>query len=242
LGAEKFINIKCRRMGLKPSAVVLVATIRALKHHGGENGIQAGTQNLRRHIQNITQTFGLPCVVAINRFPTDTEDEIEAVKNAAQEENVPCELSEVHAKGGAGGIDLANAVLKTMEQPNAFTLTYEDKHKLKTKMESVAKKVYRADGINFTPEATRQLRNLEKLGYGHLPVCMAKTQYSFSDNPALLGRPTGFSVTVREVLISAGAGFAVALAGDIMTMPGLPKRPAAVDIDIDDKGNITGLF
>jgi formate--tetrahydrofolate ligase len=242
LGAEKFINIKCRRMGLKPSAVVLVATIRALKHHGGENGIQAGTQNLRRHIQNITQTFGLPCVVAINRFPTDTEDEIEAVKNAAQEENVPCELSEVHAKGGAGGIDLANAVLKTMEQPNAFTLTYEDKHKLKTKMESVAKKVYRADGINFTPEATRQLRNLEKLGYGHLPVCMAKTQYSFSDDPKKLNAAESFTITVRQVRLSAGAGFVVAITGDIMTMPGLPKTPAACYIDLDDGGVISGLF
>ncbi|MCL2501295.1 MAG: formate--tetrahydrofolate ligase [Defluviitaleaceae bacterium] len=252
LGAEKFFNIKCRRMGLTPSAVVLVATIRALKHHGGAEkdklgqedltALEKGLSNLRRHISNITQTFGLPCVVAVNKFPNDTENEIAAVKAAAQEEGVPCELSEVHAKGGEGGIDLAKAVLEAMEQPNNFTLTYKSKQKLKDKMEAVAKKVYRANGIIFAPEAARQLRSLEKLGYGHLPVCMAKTQYSFSDDPKKLAAAEDFTITVRQVRLSAGAGFVVAITGDIMTMPGLPKVPAACSIDLDDGGVIGGLF
>jgi formate--tetrahydrofolate ligase len=230
-------------MGLTPSAVVLVATIRALKHHGGaEKDLEKGLPNLRRHINNITQVFGLPCVVAVNRFPTDTDAEIAAVCQAARDEGVPCEISDVHAKGGAGGIALAEAVLAAMEQPNHFTFTYKDSQKLKTKMEAVATKVYRADGVVFSPEAARQLRSLEKLGYGSLPVCMAKTQYSFSDDPKKLAAAEGFVITVRQIRLSAGAGFIVAVTGDIMTMPGLPKTPAACHIDMDDGGLISGLF
>ncbi|MCL2189551.1 MAG: formate--tetrahydrofolate ligase [Defluviitaleaceae bacterium] len=252
LGAEKFINIKCRRMGITPSAVVLVATIRALKHHGGvekadyskENlcALEAGLANLRRHINNITQVYGLPCVVAVNKFPADTDAEIELVKQAASAEGVPCALSEVHGKGGEGGVELASAVLTAMENPGNFAFTYETNAKLKTKMEAIAKKVYRADGVNFAPEAARQLRNLEKMGYGNLPVCMAKTQYSFSDDPKKLGAAENFTLTVRQVRLSAGAGFVVAITGDIMTMPGLPKVPSAEAIDLNDAGVISGLF
>ena len=252
LGAEKFINIKCRRMGLTPAAVVLVATIRALKHHGGVEKSQLGTENLpalenglanlRRHINNITRVYGLPCVVAVNKFPTDTDAEIALVKKAAAEEKVACELSEVHALGGAGGQALATAVLAVMDKPSSFAFTYETTLKLKAKMEAVAKKVYRAKGISLTPEAARQVRNLEKLGYGNLPVCMAKTQYSFSDDPKKLGVCADFTVTVRQVRLSAGAGFVVAITGDIMTMPGLPKVPSAELIDVDEEGIISGLF
>ncbi|MCL2203402.1 MAG: formate--tetrahydrofolate ligase [Defluviitaleaceae bacterium] len=252
LGAEKFINIKCRRMGIAPSAVVLVATIRALKHHGGvekadlgkENlpALEKGMANLRRHISNITQTYGLPCVVAVNRFPTDTEAEIAAIKKAAADEGVACALSEVHAKGGAGGEALAQAVLAAMEEPNHFRFTYEADTKLKTKMETIARKVYRADGITFAPEAAKQMRNLEKLGYGRLPVCMAKTQYSFSDDAKKLGAAEAFTLTVRQVRLCAGAGFVVAITGDIMTMPGLPKIPSANHIDLNEEGVISGLF
>jgi formate--tetrahydrofolate ligase len=241
LGAEKFINIKCRRMGLKPSAVVLVATVRALKHHG-DGDLTKGLANLQRHIKNITRVYGLPCVVAVNRFPTDTEAEIELVGQAAQQQGVACRLSEVHAKGGAGGVALAEAVLAAMDVPDNFTFTYETSQRLKAKMESVACKVYGAGGVIFTPEAAKELRNLEKLGYGHLPVCMAKTQYSFSDDPKKLGAPEGFTVTVRQVRLSAGAGFAVAVTGDIMTMPGLPKTPAAQGIDLNEGGVVSGLF
>jgi len=252
LGAEKFVNIKCRRMGLSPSAVVLVATIRALKYHGGadktnlgqENveALEKGIPNLARHVENITKNYGLPCVVAINKFPTDTNAEIECVKKAAKALGVQCEMSEVHAKGGDGGTDLAKAILTTCEQTSQVKFTYDLDSALKAKIEAVAKTVYRANGITLTAEAARQIRNLEKLGYKKLPICIAKTQYSFSDNAKLLGAPTDFTVTIRQVRLSAGAGFVVALAGDIMTMPGLPKIPAANNIDIDENGVITGLF
>ena len=252
LGAEKFVNIKCRKMGLNPSAAVLVATIRALKYHGGvekaelgkENvdALKKGIPNLVRHLENITENYGLPCVVAINRFPTDTEAEIECVRQAVAELGAECRLSEVHAKGGEGGLELAKAVVEITEKESQLKFTYDLSKSLKFKIESVAKKIYRADGIALTAEAARQIRNLEKLGYKELPVCIAKTQYSFSDNQKLLGAPEGFTVTIREVRLSAGAGFVVALAGDIMTMPGLPPVPAANNIDIDENGVITGLF
>jgi len=252
LGAEKFINIKCRKMGLTPSAVVLVATIRALKYHGGvekanlgqENveALQKGIPNLARHIENITKNYGLPCVVAVNKFPTDTQAEIDCVKKAAKKLGVECELSEVHAKGGEGGIDVAKAVLAMAEKESQLKFIYDLSQPLKDKIEAVAKTVYRANGISLTAEAAKQIRNLEKLGYKELPICIAKTQYSFSDNMKLLGAPTDFTVTIRQVRLSAGAGFVVALAGDIMTMPGLPKVPSANHIDIDESGVITGLF
>jgi len=252
LGAEKFINIKCRKMGISLSAVVLVATIRALKYHGGVEranlgqedvaALQKGLPNLVRHIENITQNYGLPCVVAINKFPTDTPAEIECVRNAAKELGVDCEMSEVHAKGGEGGIELAKVILAKAETPSQVKHTYETSKSLKAKIETVAKTVYRASGINLTAEAATQIRNLEKLGYKELPICIAKTQYSFSDNAKLLGAPTDFTITIRQVRLSAGAGFVVALAGDIMTMPGLPKVPSANNIDIDENGVITGLF
>jgi len=252
LGAEKFINIKCRKMGISPSAVVLVATIRALKYHGGVEranlgqedvaAVQKGLPNLVRHIENITQNYGLPCVIAINKFPTDTPAEIECIYKVAEEYGVGCELSEVHAKGGEGGVDLAKAVLAKAETQSQMKHTYEIGKSLKAKIETVAKTVYRANGINLTAEAATQIRNLEKLGYKELPICIAKTQYSFSDNAKLLGAPADFTITIRQVRLSAGAGFVVALAGDIMTMPGLPKVPSANNIDIDENGVITGLF
>ena len=252
LGAEKFLDIKCRRMGITPAAVVLVATIRALKYHGGvdkanltsENmeALAAGIPNLARHVKNITQTFGLPCVVAINRFPSDTEQEIAYVREAVGKLGVDCALSEVFGKGGDGGIELANAVLAATNKPNNFRFAYDLEKPLKAKMEAVAKNVYGASGLNLTAEAANQLRKLTKLGYGGLPVCMAKTQYSFSDDPKRLGAAEDFTITVRQVRLSAGAGFVVALTGDLLTMPGLPKVPAAVDIDVDSDGVISGLF
>ena len=252
LGAEKFLNIKCRRMGLAPSAVVLVATIRALKYHGGcekdalnqENmeALAAGVPNLERHVRNITKTFGLPCVVAINRFPADTENEIAYVRKAVNALGAECALSEVFAKGGEGGLELGKAVLNAISDTPTFRHTYELDKPLKTKMEAVAKQVYGATSLALTAEAAKQVRNLQKLGYGNLPVCMAKTQYSFTDDPKRLGAATDFTVTVRQVRLSAGAGFVVALTGDILTMPGLPKIPAAVDIDVDADGVISGLF
>ena len=273
LGAEKFMNIKCRRMGIEPSAVVLVATIRALKYHGGveradlnkENlvALEKGLPNLCRHIENI-KGFGVPCVVAINNFPSDTDAEIALVKKAAADAGVPCAFSEVFAKGGEGGLALAEAVLEAVEippetfagasvdasavgktfakTPLALQFTYELNAPLSAKIEAIAKKIYRAVAVNFSPEATAQIRNLEKLGYGAFPVCMAKTQYSFTDNAKKLGAPAGFEITVRQVRLSAGAGFVVALAGDIMTMPGLPKEPAAINIDVDENGVISGVF
>jgi len=252
LGAEKFIDIKCRKMGLSPSAVVLVATIRALKYHGGAEktnlsqedvaALQAGIPNLARHVENITQNYGLPCVIAINKFPTDTPAEIECVRQAAKDIGVECEMSEVHAKGGEGGLSLAKAILAAAEKESRVKYVYDTTQSLKSKIETVAKTVYRAKGITLTAEAASQIRTLEKLGYKELPICIAKTQYSFSDNPKLLGAPVDFTVTIRQVRLSAGAGFVVALAGDIMTMPGLPKIPAANSIDIDENGVITGLF
>ncbi|MCL2362905.1 MAG: formate--tetrahydrofolate ligase [Defluviitaleaceae bacterium] len=252
LGAEKFLNIKCRRLGIEPAAVVLVATIRALKYHGGRDkndlnqedmeALAAGLPNLERHVKNITQTFGLPCVVALNRFPKDTEKEIAYVIEKIAALGVEVALSEVFAKGGAGGLDLAKAVLKATEATNDFRHTYELDKPLKTKMEAIAKKVYGATSLNLTAEAAKQVRNLQKLGYGNLPVCMAKTQYSFSDDPKKLGAAEDFTITVRQVRLSAGAGFVVALTGDLLTMPGLPKVPSAEEIDVDLDGVISGLF
>ena len=252
LGAEKFLDIKCRKAGLRPGAVVIVATVRALKHHGGaEKGrlgeenleaLEKGLPNLLKHIENITVKFGLPAVVAINRFPTDTEAELTLVRAKCAEAGANVALSEVWAKGGEGGLELAREVLRLTEEPSRFTMIYEDSLPLKDKIAAVVREIYNGDGVDFTPAASRELDKLEALGFGRLPVCMAKTQYSLSDNPALLGWPSGFRVTVRGVRLAAGAGFVVALTGDIMTMPGLPKVPAAEAIDVDENGKISGLF
>lgn len=252
LGAEKFLDIKCRKAGLKPDAVVIVATVRALKHHGGaaknqlgeENleALEKGLPNLLKHIENITVKFGLPAVVAINRFPTDTEAELELVRRKCGEFGANVALSEVWAKGGAGGLELAEEVLKLTEQPNRFHVLYEDDLPLRGKIAAVVREIYNGDGVDYLPAASRELDKLEALGFGRLPVCIAKTQYSLSDNPSLLGWPKGFRVTVKNVRLSAGAGFVVVLTGDIMTMPGLPKVPAAENIDVDENGVISGLF
>ena len=252
LGAEKFVDIKCRKAGLHPSAAVVVATVRALKYHGGvakenlnhENleALSKGLPNLLQHVENVTRNFGLPCVVAINRFPTDTEAELALVREKCRELGANVALSEVWSKGGAGGIELAEEVLRLVEGENNFHFVYEDDLPLKEKIEAVAAKIYRADGVSFTAAAKRQLDTIEKLGFGKLPVCMAKTQYSFSDDPTLLGAPRGFQITIKDVKVCSGAGFVVAKTGDIMTMPGLPKVPAAEKIDVDENGVITGLF
>ena len=252
LGAEKFVDIKCRKAGLHPSAAVVVATVRALKYHGGvakenlnhENleALSKGLPNLLQHVENVTRNFGLPCVVAINRFPTDTEAELALVREKCRELGVNVALSEVWSKGGAGGIELAEEVLRLVEGENNFHFVYEDDLPLKKKIEAVAAKIYRADGVSFTAAAKKQLDTIEKLGFGKLPVCMAKTQYSFSDDPTLLGAPRGFQITIKDVKVCSGAGFVVAKTGDIMTMPGLPKVPAAEKIDVDENGVITGLF
>ena len=252
LGAEKFLDIKCRLAGLKPSAVVVVATVRALKHHGGcpkaelgtENlsALEQGLPNLLQHVENITTVYHLPCVVAINRFPTDTEAELKLVEDKCRALGVNVALSEVWAKGGEGGEALAREVIRLCQQPNDFTFAYDDGLSIEEKIQAIAQKIYRADGVTFTANAKKQLAQLEALGFGALPVCMAKTQYSFSDDASLLGAPRGFIVTVRNVKVSAGAGFIVALTGDIMTMPGLPKVPAAERIDVDENGKISGLF
>lgn len=252
LGAEKFLDIKCRMANLKPSAVVLVATVRALKHHGGaakselghENleALEKGLPNLLQHIENITGVYKLPCVVAINRFPTDTEAELKLVEDKCRELEVNVALSEVWAKGGEGGEALAREVVRLCQEDNSFTYSYDDDTTLTEKLEAVCTKIYHADGVELTPGAKKQLKQLEDNGLADLPVCIAKTQYSFSDDPALLGAPRGFKVTVRNLKVSAGAGFIVALTGDIMTMPGLPKVPAAEKIDVDENGKITGLF
>ena len=252
LGAEKFVDIKCRKAGLHPSAAVVVATVRALKYHGGvakenlnhENleALSKGLPNLLQHVENVTHNFGLPCVVAINRFPTDTEAELALVREKCRELGVNVALSEVWSKGGAGGIELAEEVLRLVEGENNFHFVYEDDMPLKGKIEAVAAKIYRADGVSFTAAAKKQLETIEKLGFGKLPVCMAKTQYSFSDDPTLLGAPRGFQITIKDVKVCSGAGFVVAKTGDIMTMPGLPKVPAAEKIDVDENGVITGLF
>lgn len=252
LGAEKFVDIKCRKAGLHPSAAVVVATVRALKYHGGvakenlnhENleALSKGLPNLLQHVENVTRNFGLPCVVAINRFPTDTEAELALVREKCRELGVNVALSEVWSKGGAGGIELAEEVLRLVEGENNFHFVYEDDLPLKEKIEAVAAKIYRADGVSFTAAAKKQLDTIEKLGFGKLPVCMAKTQYSFSDDPTLLGAPRGFQITIKDVKVCSGAGFVVVKTGDIMTMPGLPKVPAAEKIDVDENGVITGLF
>ncbi|MCI8594749.1 MAG: formate--tetrahydrofolate ligase [Oscillospiraceae bacterium] len=253
LGAEKFLDIKCRYAGLTPAAVVIVATVRALKHHGGcpkaelnaENleALQKGLPNLVRHVENITQVYGLPAVVAINRFASDSEAELQLIREACGKFGVNVALSEVWGKGGAGGEELAGEVLRVMDEgENRFRFAYEDEASLQEKIEAVAQKVYRADGVDFAPAAAKELQRLTELGYGRLPVCMAKTQYSFSDDAAKLGAPEGFRITVRKVKVLAGAGFVVALTGDIMTMPGLPKVPAAEKIDVDENGVISGLF
>ena len=252
LGAEKFLDIKCRLAGLKPDAVVVVATVRALKNHGGvskdelgnENleALEAGLPTLLQHGENITGVYKLPCVVAINRVPTDTEAELALVEEKCKELGVNVALSEVWAKGGKGGIALAEEVVRLCEEPNDFAFCYESDLSLVEKIEAIATRIYRADGVDFTPAAKNELAQLESLGFGHMPVCMAKTQYSFSDDAALLGAPRGFRITVKKAKVSAGAGFVVALTGDIMTMPGLPKEPAACRIDVDETGKISGLF
>ncbi|HBD86669.1 MAG TPA: formate--tetrahydrofolate ligase [Clostridiales bacterium] len=252
LGAEKFLDIKCRMAGLKPSAVVVVATVRALKHHGGvakadlgtENpeALEKGLPNLLQHVQNITKVFGLPAVVAINRFPTDTEAELTLIADKCRELGVNVALSEVWSKGGEGGVELAEEVVRLCGQPNDFTYSYDLDMPIRDKLNAIATKIYRADGVDLLGSAPRQLKQLEELGFGGLPICMAKTQYSFSDDPAKLGAPRDFRVAVRNLKVSAGAGFIVALTGDIMTMPGLPKAPAAEKIDVDENGVISGLF
>ncbi|NBI11537.1 formate--tetrahydrofolate ligase [Colidextribacter sp. OB.20] len=252
LGAEKFLDIKCRMAGLSPDAVVMVATVRALKHHGGaakaelnqENleALEKGLPNLLQHVDNIKNVYGLPCVVAINAFPTDTKAELDLVEAKCRQLGVNVALSEVWAKGGEGGTALAQEVVRLCEEPKDFRFSYDTGDSIEKKLEDIVRKVYRGDGVVLTTNAKKQAQQLDGLGFGSLPICMAKTQYSFSDNPALLGAPRGFEVTVRNLKVSAGAGFIVALTGDIMTMPGLPKVPAAEKIDVDENGKITGLF
>ncbi len=251
LGAEKFFDIKCRLAGLKPDAVVIVATVRALKMNGGvpkdalgtENldALKKGAANLEKHIENIGK-FGVPAVVAVNVFPTDTEAELLLLEELCARLGAKCARSEVWAKGGAGGLALADAVEEAIAKPSNFHPIYDEKKSIAEKIEMIAREIYGADGADFTPEAKKQLAEMETLGMTETPVCMAKTQYSFSDNPALLGRPTGFRITVRELRASCGAGFVVALTGNILTMPGLPKVPAAMGMDITEDGVITGLF
>lgn len=252
LGAEKFLNIKCRTAGIRPDAVVIVATVRALKHHGGAlkanlgkedlTSLLNGLPNLQKHIENITKKFGLPAVVAINRFPTDTEKELELVEQECIKVGANTVLSEVWGKGSKGGKSLAQKVLKLTEGENNFKFVYDTSLGIMNKIATVAEKIYGASGVDFTPNAVKEIKKIEEIGYGDTPVCIAKTQYSLSDDPMKLGRPENFRVTVRDVKISAGAGFIVALTGDIMTMPGLPKKPAAEMIDIDETGKVTGLF
>lgn len=254
LGAEKFIDIKCRASGLRPNAVVVVATVRALKYHGGvpkselgkENldALRAGLSNLRQHLDNVTNVWGLPAVVAVNRFESDTDAELDLVRSAAAEMGADTVLCEVWARGGAGGRELARAVLVAMDKgdPNRFSFTYPDEAGLAEKITAVAKRIYHADSVKFAPAAAKELAALTAQGFGSCPVCIAKTQYSFSDDPTRLGAPEHFELNVRQVRVSAGAGFVVALCGEIMTMPGLPKVPAAMNIDVDDTGRISGLF
>ncbi len=252
LGAEKFFDIKCRYAGLKPDATVIVASIRALKNHGGvkkqdlsqENveALKKGFENLEKQVENITK-FGVPLVVAINRFPTDTDAEVDFVYKRCAQLGIPVSLSDVWAKGGEGGIDLAEKVLDILETKKSnYKPVYELNAGVKQKIETIAREIYGADGVDFTKEAEKDIASIEKMGLDNLAICMAKTQYSLSDDPSLLGRPRGFRVTVRQVRPSAGAGFLVALTGEIMTMPGLPRHPAAFDMDIDENGKITGLF
>ncbi|MCD8192009.1 MAG: formate--tetrahydrofolate ligase [Oscillospiraceae bacterium] len=252
LGAEKFMDIKCRLAGLTPSAVVVVATVRALKYHGGvpkaelgsENlgALEKGIPNLLRHVDNIRNVFGLPCVVAINAFPTDTAAELALVEAKCRELGVNVALSEVWAKGGEGGKALAEEVVRLCEMPNNFDFSYPLDMSIEDKLDAICRRIYHADGVALTPAAKKQAAQLTELGFGSLPICMAKTQYSFSDDPTKLGAPDGFTVTVRSLKVCAGAGFIVALTGDIMTMPGLPRVPAAENIDVDENGVISGLF
>jgi formate--tetrahydrofolate ligase len=252
LGAEKFLDIKCRAGGLTPAAVVIVATVRALKHHGGVAKSELNNENLEaldkglpillQHVGNIREVYGLPCVVAINAFPTDTQAELELVEAKCRGLGVNVALSEVWAKGGEGGRTLANEVLELCEEKNDFRYSYETERSVEEKLRAISQKIYQADEVVIAPAAQKQMKQLEELGYGALPICMAKTQYSFSDDAALLGAPKGFNITVRNLKVSAGAGFIVALTGDIMTMPGLPKVPAAEKIDVDEDGKISGLF
>ena len=251
LGAEKFLDIKCRFAGLKPDAVVIVATVRALKMHGGlpktdlatvdMSALEKGLANLTKHIENI-QKYGLPAVVAINAFPTDTKEELDFVEQACNKLGAEVALSEVWAKGGEGGLELAKKVLAATEQPNNFHFIYDVEKSIPEKIETITREIYGGDGVDFTPAAKKQLAEIEELGFDKMPICMAKTQYSLSDDAAKLGRPTGFRITVKELRVSAGAGFIVALTGNILTMPGLPKHPAAENMDIDEDGKITGLF
>jgi formate--tetrahydrofolate ligase len=251
LGAEKFLDIKCRFAGIHPDAVVIVATVRALKMHGGMDkkdlaqvdmsALERGMQNLEKHIENI-QKFGLPAVVAINAFPTDTKEELYFVETACNKRGAEVALSEVWAKGGEGGLKLAEKVEAAMAKPNDFHFMYDTEQSVEEKITAVVKEIYGGDGVAFTAAAQKQLAEIKELGFDKMPVCMAKTQYSLSDDAGKIGRPTGFTVTVRELRISAGAGFIVALTGNILTMPGLPKHPAAENMDIDNEGKITGLF
>ena len=252
LGAEKFLDIKCRAAGLDPSAVVIVATVKALKYNGGvpkaelgaENleALERGLPNLLKHVENITQVYGLPCVVAINRFPLDTEAELKLVEDKCRELGVNVALSEVWAKGGEGGIALAEEVIRLCEQPNDFTFAYELDATIEEKITAIVQKIYGGKDVLFTANAQKQIQQLTELGFDKMPICMAKTQYSLSDDAVKLGRPKDFDVKIREVYVSAGAGFIVAITGSIMTMPGLPKVPAANGIDVSEDGNITGLF
>ena len=252
LGAEKFLDIKCRAAGMEPSAVVIVATVKALKYNGGvpkgelgaENleALEKGLPNLLKHVENITQVYGLPCVVAVNRFVNDTDAELALIRDRCGALGVNVALSEVWAKGGAGGVELAREVLRLCGQTHQFRFAYELGLPLRDKIEAIVRRVYGGDGVNYSSAASRELDRLEAMGFGSLPVCMAKTQYSLSDDPGKLGRPEGFTVTVSKVRVSAGAGFVVVQTGDIMTMPGLPKVPAAEKIDVDENGVISGLF
>ena len=252
LGAEKFVDIKCRMANLHPSAIVVVATVRALKYHGGvpktelgaENleALEKGLPNLLQHVSNVKDVWGVPCVVAVNRFPTDTEAELKLVEEKCKELGVNVALSEVWGKGGEGGMALAEEVVRLCEEPNNFSFTYELDQPIEKKLEQICKRIYHADGVELDGNAKKQLKQITELGFDKLPICMAKTQYSFSDDPTLLGAPKGFTVTVRNLKVASGAGFIVALTGDIMTMPGLPKVPAAERIDVDENGVISGLF
>ena len=252
LGAEKFLDIKCRMSGVRPSAVIIVATIKALKYNGGvakadlqeENleALEKEIPNLLKHVENITQVFKLPAVVAINRFPTDTEAEIRLVREKCEELGVNVALSEVWAKGGAGGEELAEEVVRLCDTESHMEFAYDTECSIKEKIEAIARKIYGADGVDYAPKAEREIRTLESIGLGNLPICMAKNQYSLTDDAKKLGRPEGFRITIRDITASAGAGFLVALTGDIMKMPGLPKVPAAEKIDVNADGVISGLF
>lgn len=252
LGAEKFLDIKCRMADIKPDAVVIVVTVRALKYNGGVDksclndtnleALEAGLPNLLKHVENITKVFKLPAVVAINEFPTDSQEEIDLIKERCNDLGVNVVLSQVWVKGGEGGIDLAKEVVRLCQEENNFEYAYSLERSIKEKINEIATKIYGAEGVDFTKEAEKEIANLEKLGFDNLPICMAKTQYSLTDDPSKLGRPEKFRITVRKINISAGAGFIIALTGDIMKMPGLPKMPAAERIDIDENGVIVGLF